>query len=177
VGLTSWRNRASELEHESKDWATNTVCSVSSLTIPWPRKKRCRQVPPKSLRMRRELRPSAGKPRESPTAVPINTPLRHCWLSPSRTVFIHMIKRGSASIDPETETRNIRVKVERSGAYDNAIGPGRGRIHYAPALNQNQWLGVTASTGHRRPPRIGGGRRSPPRLGGRGPRGRSPRPS
>src|ERR1044071_1764739 len=50
------------------------VCSVSSLIMPRPNKKRIRHSPDHRLRIRSGERFSAGKPSASPTAVPRSTP-------------------------------------------------------------------------------------------------------
>ena len=49
------------------------VCSVSSLIMPRPNRKRIRQSPFQRLRIRSGDRFSAGKPNASPTAVPSST--------------------------------------------------------------------------------------------------------
>ena len=61
-------------ECASRQDAVKKACSVSSLTMPRPKKKRCRQRPANFFCIRRRDIPSAGRPSASPTAVPSKTP-------------------------------------------------------------------------------------------------------
>ena len=58
----------------SRAWLMNSVCSVSSLSIPRPAISRCRQGLGNRRLIRRRDTPSAGSPSASPTAVPMSTP-------------------------------------------------------------------------------------------------------
>jgi hypothetical protein len=59
----------------SRAWPVMQVCSVSSLTMPRPSRKRWRRGgSPKSLAARLRESPSRGRPKASPTAVPRITP-------------------------------------------------------------------------------------------------------
>ena len=88
-------NLSSSVGLTSSACPTKHVCSVSSLTIPRPSTNECRKGGPSNIRSaRRRESISRGRPRESPTAVPMIAPGIFCSCSANCLIpMLHLARK------------------------------------------------------------------------------------